>query len=253
MIVTPADATRAAISADRRSVISSALPRSDSWLASLRVVGVTGRDVPDRGLGLGRHELDELVHRVESQRRVVDLPDDHGRDLDRVAVGVVDLGQRRFVVADPGRHPAALRERVDPAQAGFPDRAGVPAEQLDHTGFTGDDLEEAALRQDAREQQEHADDDQGHGPGAAGRLGQDQQPDRDQLGNDTEDEDRQARDGMSGPFGEPAGRRLLAGALGDRCSRAAQFRAVCFRVRRWCAVCGHLGPLHSGVDYVSLA
>ena len=154
MMVTPAEATRAAISADRRSVISSALPRSDSWPASTRVVGIAGGDVPDRGLGLGRHELDEVVHRVQRQGGVVDLPHDHGRDLDRVAVGVVDLGQRGLVVADPGGYAAPDRERVDPAQAGFPDRAVVAAEQLHDAGLTGDDLEEAAQGQRAREQQE---------------------------------------------------------------------------------------------------
>jgi hypothetical protein len=53
---------------------------------------------------------------------VADLPDDHGGDLDRVAVGVVDLGLRRLLVADPGRDLDPVGERVHPLQAGLADR-----------------------------------------------------------------------------------------------------------------------------------
>ena len=69
------------------------------------VVGVAGGDVPDGGLGLDRDELREVVDRVDGAGGVLDLPDDDGGDLDRVAVGVVDLGLRRLLVADPGRDP----------------------------------------------------------------------------------------------------------------------------------------------------
>jgi hypothetical protein len=48
--------------------------------------------VPDGGLGLGGDELREVIDRVDGTGGVADLPDDHGGDLDRVAVGVVDLG-----------------------------------------------------------------------------------------------------------------------------------------------------------------
>ena len=39
-------------------------------------------------------------------RGVVDLPDHDRRDLDRIAVGVVDLRHLGLMVADPGRDTA---------------------------------------------------------------------------------------------------------------------------------------------------
>jgi len=62
--------------------------------AAVAGVGVAGRDVPDGGLGLDGDELGEVVDGVDGAGGVAYLPDDHGGDLDRVAVGVVDLGLR---------------------------------------------------------------------------------------------------------------------------------------------------------------
>src|SRR5262249_56715143 len=93
-------------------------------------IGVAGGDVPDGGLGLDGDELGVIVDGVGGAGGVGDLPDDHGGDLDRVAVGVVDLGLRRFLVADPGRYRDAAGERVDPLQARRADGASVAAEQL---------------------------------------------------------------------------------------------------------------------------
>ena len=42
------------------------------------------------------------IYGVDSAGSIGDLPYDHGGDLDRVALGVVDLGLRRFLVADRG-------------------------------------------------------------------------------------------------------------------------------------------------------
>jgi len=78
---------------------------------------------------------------------VADLPDDYGGDLDRVAVGVVDLRLRRFLVADPGRDRDAIGERVHPLQPGLADRAAVLAEQLDDAGLARRDGGQAAQHQ----------------------------------------------------------------------------------------------------------
>ena len=94
-------------------------------------VGVAGGDVPHRGLGLDGHELGVIVDRIGGLGRVGDLPDDDGGDLDRVAVGVVDLGLRRLMVADPGGHPDPAGQRVHPLQPRLAYRAAVLAEQLD--------------------------------------------------------------------------------------------------------------------------
>jgi hypothetical protein len=104
--------------------------------------------MPDRGLGLDGHELDEVVDRVERLGRVLDLPDDHGGDLDRVAVGVVYLRERRLQVPDPGRDRYAVGKRVHPLQALVADRALVPAEELNDVRPARRDGGEAAEHED---------------------------------------------------------------------------------------------------------
>ena len=66
------------------------------------VVRVLDGDVPDGGLGLGGDELQEVVDLEDGLRGVLDLPDHDRGELDRVAVGVVDLEDGGLVVADPG-------------------------------------------------------------------------------------------------------------------------------------------------------
>ena len=256
-MVTPAEATRAAISADSWLVISSALTRSDSWPASPGVVRVAGRDVPDRGLGLDRHELDEVVHRVQGLGGVPDLPDDHGRDLDRVAVGVVHLGHRGLVVADPGGYLAPLGERVDKAHPGSPDRAVVLAEQLDHAGLTGLDRGQAAEQQRANDREQGDEERQQALRAAAVVMRDHDQPHRGDHQDEADHQYRHARGGRGGPLGE-----WLAGPLWIRDDRAGGHHARwaghgnvrtwslrsrwlgagCLRVRRGCAICGHRGP-----------
>ena len=85
-----------------------------------------------------------------------DLPDDHGGDLDRVAVGVVDLGLRRFLVADPGGDRDAAGERVHPLQAGVADGAAVATEQLDDACPPGDDRGETPQREGAGDKDQDA-------------------------------------------------------------------------------------------------
>src|ERR1035441_9507067 len=126
MMCTPAGATRWAISAEGCWVISSALSRSDSaplprlsygQLEAMCRTGVSGWMGTEGGLGRDGDERREVIDGIQGTGRIPDLPDDHGGDLDRVAVGVVDLGLRRFLVADPGGDRDAPGERVHPLQA----------------------------------------------------------------------------------------------------------------------------------------
>ena len=55
------------------------------------VVRVRARDAADRRLALHLHVAFVVLDVERGLRRVVDAPDDHGRDLDRVAALVVDL------------------------------------------------------------------------------------------------------------------------------------------------------------------
>src|SRR4029450_9743428 len=89
-------------------------------VAAVGVVGVAGGDVPDGGFGLDGDELREVVDRVERLGGVLNLPDDHCGDLDRVAVGVIDLGHRGLLVADPGGHPPPAGGRGGPEAGGGP-------------------------------------------------------------------------------------------------------------------------------------
>jgi hypothetical protein len=59
------------------------------------VVGILDGDVPYGRLGLGGDELGVVVDLEGGLRGVADLPDDDRGELDRVAVGVVDLEGRR--------------------------------------------------------------------------------------------------------------------------------------------------------------
>ena len=99
------------------------------------VVGVADRHVAQGGLGLDRNEVDEVVHGVGGLRRVGDLPDDDGGDLDGVAVRIVDLEVTGLEVADTDADPAAHGERRHPPEARTADGADVAAEELDDRGL----------------------------------------------------------------------------------------------------------------------
>ena len=100
------------------------------------VVGMAGGDVAQGRLGLHRDEVHVVVDGVRRLGGVGHLPDHDGGDLDRVAVGVVDLQMARLEVADPDADPAAHRERRQhPPEPGPADRADVAAEELDHRGL----------------------------------------------------------------------------------------------------------------------
>ena len=70
---------------------------------------------------------------------------DHGGDLYRVAVRVVDLDCRRLLVTDPHRHPAAHGEGVHPAQARATDRPPVTTEELYDPHLSGGNGAQASV------------------------------------------------------------------------------------------------------------
>ena len=164
------------------------------------VVRVGAGHVPDRGLGLDVDETGKVVDLIEGLRRVLDLPDDHRGDLDRVAVGVVDLGHLGLVVADPGGDLAPLGEGVDPAETGAADRAVVAAEQLDHPRLARLHLGQPPEGDGVTDHEEHRDADHDAGeqpvPGVVAEDGpEDEEADVDQPHHDEEDEQRDASPG----------------------------------------------------------
>src|SRR5258708_36247928 len=121
--------------------------------AAAVVIGIAGGNVPDCRLGLDSDELSEVVDRIYSLRGVPNLPDAHGRDLDWIAVSVVDLGLGRLEVANPGGNRDAAGKRIHPLQAGLAYGAAVTAEQLDHTGLSWRDGGQPGELQGANDQQ----------------------------------------------------------------------------------------------------
>ena len=105
--------------------------------------------MPDRGLGLDGDELRAVLDGVDGPSGVGDLPDHHGGDLDRVAVGVVDLGLRRLLVADPGRDRGARVNGFTQLHARVR-TVPVPAEQLHDPGLAGDDSGQPGQREGSR-------------------------------------------------------------------------------------------------------
>ena len=88
--------------------------------------------------------MDEVVVVVDVEERlgrVDDSPDDHGRDLDRVAGEVVDLQPFALEVPHPQRDAPLGEERVDPPQARLAHRTLVVAEELKHLRLVRADRE----------------------------------------------------------------------------------------------------------------
>lgn len=120
------------------------------------VIGVLDGDVPDCRLGLGGDELQEVVDLEERLGGVLDLPDHDRGQLDRVAVGVVDLEDGGLVVAHPGGDLPGAGERVHPAQPVGADGADVPSEELDDPGLAGRDHLHAGHAEEGAEEQQDA-------------------------------------------------------------------------------------------------
>ena len=128
-------------------------------VVTMGVVRVRGREVPEGRLGLDVHEVLVVVDLEQRLRRVGHLPDDDGRDLDRVAVLVVDLELGGLEVADADGDPAPLGERVHPMEALGMDGAPVVAEQDQGAGLVrihGREAAEGDTGRDERDgQQDH--------------------------------------------------------------------------------------------------
>ena len=114
----------------------------------VRVVRVAGRHVAKGRFALHVHVVLVVVHFEDGLRRVDDLPDHDGRDLDRVAVQVVDLQPGALEVPHAQRRPPLRVERVCEAQPRLPRGADVLAEQLQDLGLVRIDDEQAAGEHD---------------------------------------------------------------------------------------------------------
>ena len=99
-------------------------------LRGVVVVGVAHRHVPQGRLGLHRHEVLVVLDGEGRPGRVGHLPDDDGRDVDGVAVGVVDLELVGLEVVHPDRDVATGGQRDDHPQPLRADGADVAAEEL---------------------------------------------------------------------------------------------------------------------------
>ena len=94
------------------------------------VIRIGVRDVTYSGLSLDGDELLEIIDFEQCLSRVLDLPDDHCADFDRIAIEVIDFERRRLVVAD-ARGDLDLRiEGVDEAQSRLAHCADVLAVEL---------------------------------------------------------------------------------------------------------------------------
>ena len=87
--------------------------------------------------GLHGHEVVVVLDGVGRLGRVDHLPDDDGGDLDRIAVGVVDLQMVRLEVAHPQADGPAHGEGEHAPEARLGDGADVAAEELDDRGLPG--------------------------------------------------------------------------------------------------------------------
>ena len=209
------------------------------------VVGLARRDVPQGGLGL---DLDELRVGLDGKRRlsgVSHLPHDDRRDLDRVAVGVVDLEGIGLEVVDPHRDLPLGRERQEHEQPRPTRGADVAAEELDDLGLPGlDDAHRAEHEGRQDEWQEGADDFPGRRFGHLRRGERDDAPDRegderdaDEEGEEAVDEPRRALDDVD------SGARVAHGGrgegLGDGIRRGVSGGVVGGCRRDGCRTAGH--------------
>ena len=124
------------------------------------------------------NEVVVIVHVEERLGRVDDSPDDHGRDLDRVAGEVVDLEPLALEVPHPQRDAPLGEERVDPPQARLAHRAHVVAEELEDLRLVRADREQADQAEEAGDSTKHPQDDEQRT--AHSRSGQEHQAAHDQ-------------------------------------------------------------------------
>jgi hypothetical protein len=115
-------------------------------------------EVADRGFRLDVDVVDVVVDLERGLGRVGHLPDDHRRDLDRVAVLVVDLHAARLEVAHADAQLGLQVEGVDPPPTGLARRSLVGAEEHEHARLVRvDEHQPVIATQLGREQQERHD------------------------------------------------------------------------------------------------
>ena len=166
---------------------------AERHLVILAVVGIAHRKRPQRRLALHGDEVFVVLDMERRLGRVHDAPHHHGRDLDRVAVEVVDLrrpamcspllfndlprgilllGRPRragLEITDPQRDRALGVEGIGPEKSGLADRPHIFPEEGADAGLVGANGHQAAKDQDPgedcrhnekRDQQRHAGEDQ---------------------------------------------------------------------------------------------
>ena len=162
---TPASARRSASSSRRCLLISRGVAAQRELAFLVLVVGIAGGHRAQRRFGLDVHEAFVVVDVEHGLGRIDHLPDDDRRDLDRVAVEVVDLELAALEVAHALADLLLGVEGVVPAQAVLVDRADVLAEQAQHRGLVGLDHVEAEQAEERQAAEQQAAD------GHAGRQG----------------------------------------------------------------------------------
>ena len=187
-------------------------------LVILAVVGMAGRQVAQRRLGLDGDEVFVVLDLEQRLRGVDHAPDHHRGDLDRVALAIVDLRRlargaapglehlavrvlhlRRveragLEVADAQRDRALAVERVDPEEAGGAHRPLVLAEQQEDARVVGGDRHEAHQANQEGEQGEDRADQEERGAALDVCFGQlhalhEQERNRDQQREQDEERD----------------------------------------------------------------
>ncbi len=113
------------------------------------------------------------------------------------------------MVAHPGGDLGAGGEGIDPAQAVLPDRAPVPTEELDHAGLARRHHVEPAHREEGRQGDHDASDDQ-HGlpAGRVDRRGGDDEAGADEQPDQPEEQGEPAADAVRLGLADPWRRHL---------------------------------------------
>ena len=125
-------------------------------MLAVGVVGVLRGQVAQRRLRLDVHEVLVIVDLEDGVEGVDDPPDHHRRDLDRIAVGVVDLEVRGFEVAHPQGDRALGHEGVRPAQTAAALAAAIGAEQGEDPPLVRLDHEEPGEQENRRQDSDKA-------------------------------------------------------------------------------------------------
>ena len=160
------------------------------------VIGVVRGDIAQRRVHLDVHESLIVVDIEQGLGRILDTPDDIGRDLDGTAALVIHLQLVAGQVADAQGNLLAAVPGQDPAQPGLAVGAAVGPEQHDGHALVGLKRIQAADQQQADNRGDSAPDDAQGGVGILGHA--------DRPGDEQRHPDQQHQDAVGGagwPFG----------------------------------------------------